>query len=100
MNENLILIIGILVIIAILIVILKVCSKFRSKVYQLFIRAEKEAKKGQKMSYVINNLYEVLPPIVTALISKKTFGNLIKWILQSMFNVVSDFLNDGKLNKK
>ena len=90
-----ILIIGILLIIAILIVILKACSKFRNKVYQLFIKAEKEAKKGEKMDYVVEQIYNYIPMPINIFINE----NALRWLLQKMFDVIKDFLNDGKLNK-
>lgn len=96
MNETLIILIGVLLIIFIIWLVLKLCSKFRNKVYQLFIKAEKVAQKGKKMDYVVNNIYEYLPKIVKVFVSKKS----LRWILQKMFDVVSDFLNDGKVNGK
>ncbi len=95
MNERLILIVGILSIIAILIFILKACSKFRNKVYQLFIKAEKEALKGEKMDYVVMNIYDYLPTVAKIFLNEEA----LRWLLQKMFDVVKDFLNDGKLNK-
>lgn len=95
MNERLILMVGILSIIAILILILKVCSKFRNKVYQLFIKAEKEALKGEKMDYVVMNIYDYLPAVAKIFLNEEA----LRWLLQKMFDVVKDFLNDGELNK-
>ena len=96
MNENLILVIGALVIIATLIVILKLCSKFRGKVYQLFLLAEKEAKKGFKMDYVVERIYDMLPTTISFFVNEK----VLRYILQKMFDVVKDFLQDGKINNK
>ena len=95
MKENLILIGGLIIILVLLVVILKVCSKFRSKVYQLFLKAEKEAKKGEKMDYVIEQLYLLIPTPFNIFINEKA----LRWLLQKMFEVVEDFLNDGKINK-
>ena len=75
---------------------MKLCNKFRKKVYQLFIIAEKNVQKGEKMDYVIDNIYLYIPKVIRIFISKSS----LRWILQKMFNVVSDFLNDGKVNGK
>lgn len=96
MNENLILIGGLILGLVLLIVILKLCSKFRNKVYQLFIKAEKEAKKGEKMDYVVEQLYAIIPSPFNIFINEAA----LRWLLQKMFEVVKDFLNDGKLNNK
>lgn len=94
MNEKMILILGALIILIILICILKLCSKFRNKVYQLFIKAEKEARKGEKMDYVVEQIYSLLPSPINIFVNEA----LLRWVLQKMFDVVKDFLNDGKLN--
>ena len=94
MSEKIIFIIGVIAILTIIVVILKLCSKFRTKVYKLFIKAEKVAQSGQKMDYVIDNIYSYLPSIAKVFINEST----LRWILQRMFNVVKDFLNDGKFN--
>lgn len=96
MNEKLIIIIGILVIIATLIVILKVSSKIRNKVYKLFILAEKDAESGQKMDYVVEHIYQLLPTSVGIFLNER----VLRYILQKMFDVIKDFLNDGKINNK
>lgn len=96
MNENLIVVIGVLVIISTLIVVLKFCNKCRDKIYQLFLKAEKEAKKGEKMDFVVQQIYAALPYPVSIFVNETA----LRWILQKMFDVVKDFLNDGKLNKK
>ena len=74
--------------------ILKTCGKFRSKVYQLFIKAEKEAEKGEKMDFVVNQIYMLVPSPWNIFINETA----LRWLLQKMFDVVKDFLNDGKLN--
>lgn len=94
MNEKIILIVGVLILLIVLIGILKLCSKVRSKVYQLFIKAEKEAKKGEKMDYVVEQIYSLLPSPINIFVNEAA----LRWILQKMFDVVKDFLNDGKLN--
>lgn len=94
MNEKLILTIGLILLLVLLIVVLKLCSKFRNKVYQLFIKAEKEAKKGEKMEYVIAQLYTLIPYPLNLFVNESA----LRWILQKMFDVVKDFLNDGRIN--
>ena len=96
MNEKIILIIGLIVLLVLLIVILKLCSKFRNKVYQLFLNAEKESKKGEKMDYVIGQIYILIPSPVDVFVNE----SVLRWLLQKMFDVVKDFLNDGRLNGK
>lgn len=94
MNEKLILAGGLIVILVLLIVILKVCSNFRDKVYQLFLKAEKEAKKGEKMDYVVQQIYQLIPSPFNLFVNETA----LRWLLQKMFDVVKDFLNDGKIN--
>lgn len=94
MNEKLILTIGLILLLVLFIVILKLCSNFRNKVYQLFIKAEKEAQKGEKMEYVIAQIYTLIPYPLSLFVNESA----LRWILQKMFDVVKDFLNDGKIN--
>lgn len=94
MNEKFILTGGLIVILVLLVVILKLCSKFRNKVYQLFIKAEKEARKGEKMDFVVQQLYTIMPYPINLFINESA----LRWILQKMFDVIKDFLNDGKIN--
>lgn len=94
MNEKIIIGIGIILILLIIYAILKICDKFRTKVYKLFIEAEKHIKSGNKMEYVVNNIYMYLPRIITIFINEKS----LTWIIQKMFDKVKDFLNDGKFN--
>lgn len=96
MNEKNILIVGSILLLVIFIIVLKLCSKFRNKVYKLFIKAEKEAEKGEKMEYVIAQLYMIIPSPLNLFINESA----LRWLLQKMFDVVKDFLNDGKLNNK
>ena len=96
MKEEIILIVAILVIIAILITVLKFCSNFRNKVYQLFIKAENEAESGQKMDYVVEHVYSILPYPISLFINESA----LRWILQKMFDVIKDFLDDGKINNR
>ncbi len=95
MNEKLILAGGLIVILVLLIVILKLCSNFRNKVYQLFLKAEKDVKKGEKMNYVVDQIYQLIPTPFNLFVNETA----LRWLLQKMFNVVKDFLNDGKINK-
>lgn len=94
MNETIILTIGAIAILAIIMLVLKLCGKFRTRVYKLFIKAEKVAQSGQKMDYVIDNIYSYLPSIAKVFINETA----LRWIVQRMFNVIEDFLNDGKFN--
>ena len=96
MREYLIIGIGAILILLLIYVILKLCSKFRTKVYNLFLKAEKTVKSGEKMDYVLDNIYGYLPRFITIFISRK----LLRVIVQRMFDVVADFLNDGKINRK
>lgn len=96
MNEKLILIVASALSLLILIIVLKLCSKFRNKVYKLFIKAEKEAEKGEKMDYVVSQLYTVIPYPLNLFVNE----SVLRWILQKMFEVIEDFLNDGKINNK
>lgn len=94
MKETIIVSIGVIAILLIIWLVLKACGNFRNRVYKLFIKAEKVAKSGQKMDYVVDNIYSYLPAVVKVFINE----NALIWILQKMFNVVKDFLNDGKFN--
>lgn len=94
MDERIIIAIAAIAILLILFVVLKLCGKFRSKIYKLFIEAEKVSKSGQKMNYVIDNIYSYLPSVLKIFVNK----TVLRWILQKMFNKVKDFLNDGKFN--
>lgn len=95
MNEKLILLIGAAIILVVLFFILKVCSRFRAWVYKLFILAEKTAQSGQKMDYVVEQIYSAMPYPANIFLNEKA----LRYILQKMFDVVEDFLNDGKFNK-
>lgn len=94
MKEEFILGGGLIILLVLLVVILKLCSKFRNKVYQLFIKAEKEARKGEKMDFVVQQLYTIMPYPINLFINESA----LRWILQKMFDVIKDFLNDGKIN--
>lgn len=90
MHNNMIIIIGIII----TIYLLKMCVKFRNKVYKLFILAESTLVSGEKMNYVVNQIYDYLPKTMKIIINK----TMLRFIIQRMFNVVKDFLNDGKFN--
>lgn len=94
MKEEFILGGGLIILLVLLVVILKLCNKFRNKVYQLFIKAEKEARKGEKMDFVVQQLYTIMPYPINLFINESA----LRWILQKMFDVIKDFLNDGKIN--
>lgn len=94
MNEYVILVIGVVLLLIILIVLLRTCSKFRKIAYKLFLEAETEAKKGEKMDYVIGKIKKCLPHYI-----KYINDEMLRRILQNMFEVIKDFLNDGKINK-
>lgn len=94
MKETVVVGIGVVAIILIIMLVLKVCSNFRNTVYKLFIKAEKIAQSGQKMDYVVDNIYSYLPAVVKVFVNE----NALRWLLQKMFNTVKDFLNDGKIN--
>lgn len=94
MDEKLILLIGAAIILVVLFFVLKVCSRFRAWVYKLFILAEKTAQSGQKMDYVVEQIYSAMPYPVNVFLNEKA----LRYILQKMFDVVKDFLNDGKFN--
>lgn len=90
-----------MIIVAILLlvyILLKVNEKIRIKAYEFFLKAEHEYVSGageNKMNYVIDNIYNYLPTIVTLFISKDT----LRVIVQKMFNEIKDLLDDGKRNK-
>ena len=96
LKETIIIGIGVILILFIIWLVLKLCHNFRDKVYHLFLKAEKFAKKGQKMDYVVENIYPYIPSVIKIFVSESS----LRWLLQKMFDVVSDFLNDGKVNGK
>jgi hypothetical protein len=96
MKEYLIIGLGIIAILFVIWLVLKLCNKFRNKVYKLFIEAETYLKKGEKMEYCVTEIHNLIPYPFNAIITPK----IIQFILQKMFNEVKDFLNDGKFNNK
>ena len=96
MKEYLIIGLGIIAILFVIWLVLKLCSKFRTKVYKLFIEAETYLKKGEKMEYCVNEIHNLIPYPFNVIITPR----IVEFILQKMFNKVKDFLNDGKFNNK
>lgn len=94
MNENIILGIGIIIIFVIVFLVLKVCSHFRAWVYELFLIAEKKIESGKKMDYVVQQIYSELPFPASVFLNEK----VLRYVLQKMFDVIKDFLNDGVFN--
>lgn len=47
------------------------------------------------MDYVVEHLFSALPYPVSIFINE----NALRWLLQKMFDVIKDFLDDGKLNR-
>lgn len=92
------------IIIACGIIICKINDRIRDYAYAAFRIAEKKFKSGEgkeKMEYAISNVYYLLiPDKLKLFISEDTFKKLAGKLIQKMFDTVSDFLNDGKLNKK
>lgn len=75
--------------------LIKINGDVRKKAYQLFLKAEELFITGSgtfKMDYVIENIYPYLPNYIKIFITL----DLLKKILQKMFNEVKDFLETGK----
>lgn len=94
MNEYLIIIIGVLVAIASIVLTIKFSSKFRKMAYKLFIYAEDNIISGEKMDYVVAQIYDLLPAPLRILPE-----SFYKKLLQSIFDEIHDMLDDGKRNK-
>lgn len=76
--------------------LIKLNKNIRLKAYELFLKAEHEISSGGgKMDYVVENIHNYLPTIVSFFISEET----LKKILQKMFDEIKDLLDDGKRNK-
>ncbi len=76
-------------------------NKFRCKVYKLFLYAEKNIFTGtDRMEYVINTIYNYIPNIIKAMISKDLWHKVASKILQRLFDEIKDFLSDGKFDNK
>lgn len=96
MKEYLIIGLAIIAIIFVIGIVLKLCNKFRNKVYRLFIEAETFINSGEKMNYCVEEIHNLVPYPINVIITPK----MIQFILQKMFDKVKDFLNDGKFNNK
>lgn len=94
MNEYLIIAIGVLVAIASIVLTIKFSSKFRKMAYKLFIYAEDNIISGEKMDYVVTQIYDLLPSPLRILPE-----SFYKKILQMLFDEIHDMLDDGKRNK-
>ena len=94
MNEYLIIIIGVLVAIASIVLTIKFSSKFRKMAYKLFIYAEDNIISGEKMDYVVTQIYDLLPAPLRILPE-----SFYKKLLQKLFDEIHDMLDDGKRNK-
>lgn len=96
MREYLIIGLGIIAILFVIWLVLKLCNKFRNKVYKLFIEAEEYIVSGEKMGYCVDEIHKLIPYPISVVIRPK----VIEFVLQKMFNKIKDFLNDGKINNK
>lgn len=94
MNEYVIILIGVLVAITSIVLTIKFSNKFRKMAYKLFTYAEDNIVSGEKMDYVVAQIYDLLP--VPLRILPETF---YKNLLQKLFDEVHDMLDDGKRNK-
>lgn len=86
-------IILVLVIFLITILLIKFSENFRNRAYKLFLEAEHELGKGEKMDYVVEKIYSYLPlplKILPPAVYKR-------W-LQCLFDEIKDLLDDGKIN--
>ena len=92
-------IISIMIILGIIILaymLIKLNETIRKEAYKLFLKAEHKGASGiYKMSYVVSNIYSILPNIVQFFISRDT----LEKIVQKMFDEIKDLLDDGKRNK-
>lgn len=94
MNEYLIITIGVLIVITSIVLTIKFSSKFRKIAYKLFIYAEDNIVSGEKMDYVVTQIYDLLPTLLRILPE-----SFYKKLLQSIFDEIHDMLDDGKRNK-
>lgn len=74
-------------------------EEIRKLAYKFILQAEKSitgSKRGQeRFNFVLTKLYSLIPWWLQFLISEKS----LRKKLQSWFNDVKDYLDDGKLNK-
>lgn len=78
--------------------LVKLNQNIRLKAYEFFLKAEHEFISGageNKMDYVLENVYDYLPTIIRFFISQ----DMMKSLLQKLFNEIKDLLDDGKSNK-
>lgn len=94
MNEYVIIILGSLIAIVSIILTLKFSSKFRKMAYRLFTYAEDNVVSGEKMDYVVSQIYDLLP-LPLRILPQEFYKNL----LQKLFDEIHDMLDDGKRNK-
>ena len=94
MNEYVIILIGVLVAITSIVLTIKFSDKFRKMAYRLFTYAEDNIVSGEKMDYVVAQIYDLLP--IPLRILPESF---YKKVLQKLFDEVHDMLDDGKRNK-
>lgn len=94
MNEYVIILIGVLVAITSIVLTIKFSDKFRKMAYRLFTYAEDNIVSGEKMDYVVSQIYDLLP-IPLRILPESFYKNL----LQKLFDEIHDMLDDGKRNK-
>ena len=94
MNEYVIILIGVLVAITSIVLTIKFSDKFRNMAYRLFIYAEDNIVSGEKMDYVVAQIYDLLPTPLRILPE-----SFYKKVLQKLFDEIHDMLDDGKRNK-
>ncbi len=98
MNSYIVTSIIVIAIIFLIYLLIKVNRKVRLKAYELFLKAEHEFISGHgenKMDYVLENIYSYLPTTIRIFIS----SNMLRSLVQEMFNEIKDLLDDGKRNK-
>lgn len=87
-----------LAIILLVYMLLKLNKNIRQRAYKLFLYAEHNFVSGageSKLEYVVNNVYQYLPSIIRLFVSE----NMLKRVIQKMFDEIKDLLDDGKRNK-
>lgn len=75
--------------------LIKLNKNVRLKAYELFLKAEHNISDNAcKMNYVVENIYCYLPVPVRIFVSEE----ILKRIVQKMFDEIKDLLDDGKRN--
>lgn len=72
-------------------------ENIRGDVYQLFLKAEHQFQHGEntaKFEYVVNAAKELIPSPFNMFITE----SLLRSAIQAWFDLIKDFLDDGKLN--